>query len=258
MTPLEDNLIPEAVRCIEQASFYGIGPKTPKTEDDEREYYEYHSGLKSLNNYCAYGFDRKEISNFLKSVDIDSEAYNFSAECFKYTPEYPYTAPRPPDPNTDLTVQLTQCLDNNARLKKEYDSYQNLKIQLDDSRKKTEHIISELKDAHEKLAKITAERDNLKKQILSRDGNNKCLELLGTLAIFGYKIDIHATRMKGIETIVNQMELLGLSATHKTLSSWLKMAAAKIDKPINNKSPKKEYMEVEGAAADERCTTTPA
>lgn len=60
-------------------------------------------------------------------------------------------------------------------------------------------------------------------------------KIIGGLAMQGYSLNIHATRLDGIGDLVKDLQTVGADVTEKTLRTFLK-EAAKVIEPKNNKS----------------------
>jgi hypothetical protein len=238
-TPLVEILIKNAFLCLEQAATYGVAPERPQNEDEQWEFQEFNGNIKTLDCYCNYGFDRKQICEFLKYNGLDIDENGLPPESFISGAKKISVYPDSFDSNRIFSEQINKCLRENSRLKQELESNKLLINKIDDLRKKTANIIADLEESTEALANITAERDRLQEDVDLGKTKKKYLEILGTLAIKGYRIDIHAKRIEGISKILNDMNLLGLSSNPKTVSLWLKMAAEVIDEPMENHLYKK-------------------
>jgi len=228
---LTDTQIQEAFRCLEQASWYGVAPEQPTDEYELREFIEHNGNLITFGYYENHGFDRKEIIQYMVSVGLNIEGISIPSVNFRSTPQNNDINREPINSIASLTQKYNQVLLENYQLKKDLEIKQAQIKQLDNLSENLDRVTSELEKALESLARTTQEKAELSSQILSGKARTKCLEILGTLAIKGYAIDIHSRKGKGINEITKDMETLGLSATEKTVRSWLDMAAEIIDRP---------------------------
>lgn len=226
-----DTQIQEAFVCLEQASWYGVAPEQPTDEYELREFIELNGNLKTHEQYISYGFDRKEINQYITGLGLDIEGITPSSDTFRSGPTKQDISLAPINSIASLTERVTQVLHEKYQLQKELDSKQSQLKQLDSLKEDLGRVTSELEKALDNLASATQEKNELSTQVLSGKGRTKGLEILGTLAIKGYGIDIHAKTKKRIDEIVMDMETLGLSADEKTIRKWLNMAAEIIDKP---------------------------
>lgn len=88
-------------------------------------------------------------------------------------------------------------------------------------------LISETRSKTE----FQSEFDSLKADALEGKTKSTLLKLLGGMAMIGAEIDIHATRIAGINQTVGDLALKGVVVDESTLSKRLKEAAELIAKP---------------------------
>jgi vacuolar-type H+-ATPase subunit I/STV1 len=109
---------------------------------------------------------------------------------------------------------------------------------LDKAQTKIDQLQQQLEEAADKLISETrsktefqTEFDSLKADALEGKTKSTLLKLLGGMAMIGAEIDIHATRIAGINQTVGDLALKGVVIDESTLSKRLKEAAELIAKP---------------------------
>lgn len=80
-------------------------------------------------------------------------------------------------------------------------------------------------------AALQVELENIRADILAGKNKTTLLTLVGGLAMIGCGMDIHSSRLKGINEMINDLASVGISVKDDTVRLHLKAAAELIPKP---------------------------
>ena len=98
-----------------------------------------------------------------------------------------------------------------------------------------ERLRGDLRTKTDECASLALELSRMKVDALAGKSKAVAFKIIGGLAMQGYSLNIHATRLDGIGDLVKDLQTVGADVTEKTLRTFLK-EAAKVIEPKNNKS----------------------
>jgi hypothetical protein len=199
----------EGLACLRAAASSG---KVTSIEnaDGRRIYFEH------------YGFEESDILSFLQKHEVAIPKGPINDEI------------RPKGVlSTSTDVGLHDALAISERERAEWKAKALAFSAIDDDRallkQEIDRLREELRNTIDRAAQLVLERDNLKSEFLAGKTKTTALRIIGGMAIGGYGMDIHATRLTGLKELSTDLQQVGADVGEKTLRDWLKSASAVVE-----------------------------
>lgn len=228
-TAITDSSVQEPYKCLEQAVSFGVAPERASDDEGMREFDELYGHIRPLDQFLRYGFDRGEITSFLKSLGVDIEggiryedpekASGTQGNSENFTVSF----------DSDFSEQLANCRNENLALKLDLEKTKGYLEEISDLKKNLKHMTKEHGELIKKLEKMTLDRDKYKQQIAIGKTKTSLLKLVGGLAI-GYGLDIHAVSSKDVNKLLDCFSSIPISLGCDAMKKWLEEASDEIQK----------------------------
>ncbi len=139
-------------------------------------------------------------------------------------------------PTTDagLREALASCDRERAQWKSKAESMSVIGGQCESLQIEIERLRGDLRTKTDEQETLTVELNQMKSDALTGKSRTTALKIIGGLAMQGYGLNIHATRLERISDLVRDLQTAGAAVTEKTLRGLLKDAANVIE-PKNQK-----------------------
>lgn len=203
----------------------GVAPERASDDEGMREFGELYGNIRPFDQFLRYGFDRGEITSFLKSLGVDIEGG------IRY--EDPEKASSTQGNSENLTVsfggdfseQLANCRNENLALKLDLKKTQGYLSEISVLKKNLKDMTKKHGEAMEKLEKMTQDRNKYKEQVATGKTKNSLLLLVGGLAIKGYGFNIHPVSSKDVNKLLDLFSSIPIPLGYDAIKKWLEAAS---------------------------------
>lgn len=174
--------------------------------------------------FVEYGFIGDEFMNYMATHGIDIKGTSHEALSALSGDQT--------SPTADLGLRDALAISERERSAWKVKALE-LEVMVDDrasQRAEIERLRGELRNANDQAAQLTSENSRLRADALAGKTKTTALKIIGGMAIKGYGMDIHASRLTRIGDLVGDLQRAGAGVSEKTLRDWIKEASTVVER----------------------------